>query len=136
MKMKFGIRNRMLVLIGVVVIFIGIVVAFFVYEAGQSKDMMIARVGDLMLADAKDKIQVATNNMAVSISGMLAKSGGKDPIEGIRGLIADVRFESDKSGYFLCSRIQFISSCRQIPPVRDRMPRAPRTSRACITCVN
>ena len=90
----------MLVLIGVVVIFIGIVVAFFVYEAGQSKDMMIARVGDLMLADAKDKIQVATNNMAVSISGMLAKSGGKDPIEGIRGLIADVRFESDKSGYF------------------------------------
>lgn len=100
MRMKFGIRNRMLVLIGAVMVFIGVVVAFFVYEAGQSKTAMIGRVGDLLLEDAKDKIQVATNNMATSISGMVKASGGASAVDISRSLISDVRYEADKSGYF------------------------------------
>ena len=54
MRIKFGIRERMLLLVGVALVFIGVVVAFFVYEASDSKDKMVARVGDLMLDEAMD----------------------------------------------------------------------------------
>ncbi len=113
MRIKFGIRERMLLLVGVALAFIGVVVAFFVYEASDSKDKMIARVGDLMLEEAKEKIQVATNNMATSIGGVIKTSGGTNIVDSIRTLITDVRFEEDKSGYFFVYKD---TTCQVMPP--------------------
>lgn len=134
MSMKFGIRERMLLLVGVALVFIGVVVAFFVYEASDSKDKMIARVGDLMLEEAKDKIQVATNNMVTSIGGVIKTSGGTNIVDSIRTLITDVRFEEDKSGYFLSSRTRPIRSCRPIRRARERTVVTRRTPMASISC--
>ena len=101
MNIRFGIRNRLLFLIAVMLVFMGIVVAFFVYQASQTKTEMIQKVGQIMAEDARDKIMVATRNMATAIGAAITGVEGQDErVAVIRKLISDIRFEADDSGYF------------------------------------
>lgn len=91
MSMRLGIRNRLLLLVGVMLVFIGAVVAFFVYQAASSKSQMIERVGVIMTDEAKDKIMVLTRALTKSVEaatkditaedekiGVIAHSGQTD----------------------------------------------------------
>jgi methyl-accepting chemotaxis protein len=101
MGIRFGIRTRLLLLTGIMLLFMGAVVAFFVYQAAGTKENMIAKVGQIMNEDARDKIMVATQNMATSLAAAVKDAGSDDErVEIIRNLIADIRYEADKSGYF------------------------------------
>lgn len=62
---------------------------------------MIDKVGQIMNEAAQDKIMVATRNMATSIGEAIKGVSAEDErVAIIRKLINDIRFESDKSGYF------------------------------------
>jgi methyl-accepting chemotaxis protein len=101
MSIRLGIRNRLLFLVGVMLVFMGAVVAFFVYQANGTKGQMIDKVGQIMNESAQDKIMVATRNMATSIGEAIKGVSAEDErVAVIRKLINDIRFESDKSGYF------------------------------------
>ena len=62
MSIRFGIRNRLLFLVGIMLVFMGAVVAFFVYQANGTKEQMIEKVGQIMNADARDKIMVTAQS--------------------------------------------------------------------------
>jgi len=101
MNIRLGIRNRLLLLVGVMLVFIGSVVAFFVYQADNSKTRMIDRVGQIMTEDAQDKIKVLTQSMATGIAAATkAATSHEERIGIIKTLINDIRYETDKSGYF------------------------------------
>jgi len=113
MGIRFGIRNRLLFLTGIMLLFMGAVVAFFVYQARDTKEDMIATVGRIMNEDARDKIMVATKNMATSIGAAIQGVSDNDERIGIiKKLIADIRFEADKSGYFF---VYQGTICRVLP---------------------
>jgi methyl-accepting chemotaxis protein len=113
MKLNLGIRNRLLLLVGTMLIFMGAIVAFFVYQAGQTETRMIGRVGSIMEADAKDKVMVATTNMATNLGAAVKGSFSDEAkIEVIKSLINDIRFEEDGSGYFF---VYQGTVCRVLP---------------------
>ena len=113
MRMNFGIRNRLLLLVATMLIFMGAIVAFFVYQAGQTESQMIERVGSIMEADAKDKVMVATTNMATALGTAIQGIESNDEkIQVISRLINDIRFEEDKSGYFF---VYQDTVCRVLP---------------------
>jgi len=105
MSIRLGIRDRLLLLVGTMLVFMGMVVAFFVYQASTTKSQMIERVGQIMTEDAQDKILIATQNMATSLSAAIKDmSGDERRVATIRNLIQDIRFEADASGYFFVYR--------------------------------
>ncbi|PKN41272.1 MAG: histidine kinase, partial [Deltaproteobacteria bacterium HGW-Deltaproteobacteria-18] len=101
MSMRLGIRNRLLLLVGVMLVFIGAVVVFFVYQASDSKSQMIERVGMIMTDEAKDKIMIMAQSTATSIGAAIKDvTSHEERVSIISNLINDIRFEEDKSGYF------------------------------------
>ena len=101
MSIRLGIRNRLLLLVGVMLVFIGAVVAFFVYQAENTKTQMIDRVGQIMTEDAQDKISVLTQSMATGLAAATKSVTSHDErIDIIKTLINDIRYETDQSGYF------------------------------------
>ncbi|SFM21211.1 methyl-accepting chemotaxis sensory transducer with Cache sensor [Desulfomicrobium norvegicum] len=100
MSMRLGIRNRLLLLVGVMLVFIGAVVSFFVYQAANSKSQMIDRVGIIMTDEAKDKIMVLTQALTKSVEAGIRDVTDEDERIGvIRNLVTGIRFEEDQSGY-------------------------------------
>ena len=100
MGMRLGIRNRLLVLVGVMLVFIGAVVAFFVFQGAGTKAQMIARVGVIMTDEAKDKIMVLTRAVTKSVAaGIKDVQNPDEKIRVIKTLVSDIRFEEDQSGY-------------------------------------
>jgi methyl-accepting chemotaxis protein len=100
MSMRLGIRNRLLLLVGVMLVFIGAVVSFFVYQAANSKSQMIDRVGIIMTDEAKDKIMVLTQALTKTVEAGIRDVTDEDERIGvIRNLVTDIRFEEDQSGY-------------------------------------
>jgi methyl-accepting chemotaxis protein len=100
MNVRLGIRNRLLLLMGIMLVFLGTVVAFFVYQASDTKEKMIERVGLIMTEDAKDKIMVLTKSVSASVAaGIRDVADPEERLAIIRKLVYDIRFEADKSGY-------------------------------------
>ena len=117
MKIRMGIKNRLILLVAAMLLFIGGTVAFFVYQAGQTESQMIERVGSIMEADAKDKVMVATTNMATAL-GTAVKNveSVDDKVQLISSLINDIRFEEDGSGYFF---VYQDTLCRVLPTKKE-----------------
>jgi len=100
MALRFGIRNRLIVLVGVLLVFIGSVVLFFVFQSKSTKEQTVARIGQIMTEDAEDKIKVLTQSMATSISSTIKNEPISDHVRIIKTLLNDIRYEVDSSGYF------------------------------------
>ena len=77
-----------------------LVMTFFAIQNGsKARDMGIAKTSEIMLADQKDKIQVASHSMALAVGRAIESTTDKQAqIEIIRKLIDDIRFEADQSG--------------------------------------
>lgn len=101
MLRRISIKVRMIILIGVIVIFTVGISAAFLNGITQVKEVGVERSAEAMLEGEKRKIHVATHSMAVSISEAIKDVSDPDAkIEIIRTLVNEIRFEKDKSGYF------------------------------------
>lgn len=100
MSIRLGIRGRLLVLIGFLLVFIGGSVVFFVFQSTITKNQMIDRVGRIMTEEAKNKIMVLTTAVTASVVAEIKDvSSDEDRIKIIKNLVYDIRFEPDQSGY-------------------------------------
>ena len=105
MLRKVSINTRMIGLIVLIVLFtIGISLAFF-SGIRSIKDVGVKRAADAMLEGEKRKLKVGTHSMSVSIAAALkGVDSPEKQAETIRELVKDIRFESDKSGYYFVYR--------------------------------
>ncbi|HBG21180.1 MAG TPA: methyl-accepting chemotaxis protein, partial [Desulfobulbaceae bacterium] len=98
---KFSVKGRMyLIIVAILALFV--VMVFFAVQNGYKvRDLGVRKTGEVMLADQKAKLQVATHSMALTIGHAIEKIDDKGKkIEAVRTLVDDIRFESDSSGYY------------------------------------
>ncbi|BCS95668.1 methyl-accepting chemotaxis protein [Desulfoluna limicola] len=98
---KVSIKARIFIIIGMIfLLFMGMLFGSF-NIGGMATDTGIEESAQVMLEGQKQKLKVASHAMAVVLEKSL--KGITDPGEvrtTIEGLIATLRFEEDKSGYF------------------------------------
>ena len=89
-----------LIMLAILVLFL-IMVFFAIQNGNRVRDMGLAKTGEVMLADQKAKLQVASHSVALAAGHAIeGVDTSEEKIEIIRRLIDDIRFESDKSGYY------------------------------------
>ncbi|WP_028583759.1 methyl-accepting chemotaxis protein [Desulfogranum mediterraneum] len=98
---RFTVKQRLyLVIVAILALFV--VMTYFAVDNGNNaRDMGISKTNEIMLADQKDKVQVATHALALSIGEAIKGFAvHEDQIEAIRRYIKQIRYEADESGYF------------------------------------
>ena len=76
-------------------------VFFTVKIAGTVKELGLDETGSVMLEDQKAKVMISSNAMALAISKAITKiTDPEEKVDLIREMLQDIRFETDKSGYF------------------------------------
>jgi hypothetical protein len=98
---RFSVKGRMYLIIIAILALFFVMVFFAVQNGNRVRDMGLTKTWEVMLADQKAKLQVASHSMAIAVGHAIE---GVDNLEGkieiIRKLIDDIRFESDNSGYY------------------------------------
>jgi methyl-accepting chemotaxis protein len=101
MMRLMSIGTRIFLLLGVIGCFAAGIVLAFLHNAGRIEDLGVSQVQTQMLDLQKQKLQVATHSMALSLGQGLAGISGQDErVEFIRRAVDPIRFEEDKSGYY------------------------------------
>jgi methyl-accepting chemotaxis protein len=89
-----------IILAAILVLFTAMMVFTF-SSNNKVKDLGIQKTGEVMLADQKAKLKVATHTAALTLGHAVAGIGDSaQKVEIVRRLIDDIRFEADKSGYY------------------------------------
>lgn len=101
MLRRFSVKGRMyLIILAILALFL-VMVFFTVQSSNRVKDLGLEKTGEVMLADQKAKLQVATHSLALAVGHAIEKIDSTEKkIETIRTLVDDIRFEDDKSGYY------------------------------------
>jgi methyl-accepting chemotaxis protein len=98
---RFSVKGRMYLIIIAILALFFVMVFFAIQNGNRVRDMGLTKTGEVMLADQKTKLQVASHSLALAVGHAIE---GVDNLEGkieiIRKLIDDIRFEGDKSGYY------------------------------------
>lgn len=98
---RFTVQQRMYLIIAAILALFLVMTFFAISNGTKTRDMGIAKTGEVMLADQKAKLQVATHTVALAAGHAIENvTGQEQKIELIRKLIDDVRFEQDNSGYY------------------------------------
>ncbi|WP_028585692.1 methyl-accepting chemotaxis protein [Desulfogranum mediterraneum] len=94
--------RMLLILLGVITLFA--VMTFFILNiSGQIRDLGLGKTGEVMMAEQRAKIKVASHAMALAVKQAIDKAGytaAEDKIALIRTMLDPIRFEEDGSGYF------------------------------------
>ncbi|WP_029895685.1 methyl-accepting chemotaxis protein [Desulfohalovibrio reitneri] len=99
------IRMRMLLLIGLGLLFAAGVGLSFHQELLHVEDLAVDSAQESTLNGQKQKLKVAVHSMAVSLSEMIADDATREErVETIRKAIAPIRFEADDTGYFFTAK--------------------------------
>lgn len=94
MMRLMSIGTRIFLLLGLIVCFVAGIVLAFLHNAGKIKDLGVSQVQIQMLKLQKQKLQVATHSMALSLGqGLAGLSGEAERIEYIRKAVNPIRFE-------------------------------------------
>jgi methyl-accepting chemotaxis protein len=119
MLRKIKISARLLLLTAMLLVFTIAIVIVFVARINNMQNYSLEKVGEIMLDDQKDKLQVATHSMAVTIASAIKDIEDPTEIEDvIRMMVDDIRFEDDKSGYYFVYRN---TVCVALPILKDRV---------------
>ena len=115
---RFSVKGRMYLVILSIFFLFGLMLWFAVANSHKVRDMGLSKTGEVMLADQKAKLQVATHSVALAVGHAI--EGVNDPqkkIEIIRALVDDIRFEDDKSGYYFVydNTVNIV-----LPPAKDK----------------
>jgi methyl-accepting chemotaxis protein len=98
---RFSVKGRMYLIIFFILVLFLSMSFFLVHNGNKIKEIGVNKTGEVMLADQKAKIAVASHSMALTVGHAIASlTTEQEKIETIRKLIDDIRFEEDKSGYF------------------------------------
>lgn len=98
---RFSVKGRMYLIIMAILALFFVMVFFAIQNGNKVRDMGIAKTGEVMLADQKAKLQVASHSLALAAGHAIeGVENLEEKITIIRKLIDDIRFENDKSGYF------------------------------------
>jgi methyl-accepting chemotaxis protein len=98
---RFSVKGRMYLIIIAILVLFFVMVFFAVQNGNKVRDMGIVKTGEVMLDDQKAKLQVASHSLGLAAGHAIEGVGTlEEKIEIIRGLIDDIRFENDNSGYF------------------------------------
>lgn len=98
---KLTVKQRVLLIMLAILTLFCVMTYFSIENSQNSRDMGIAKTGERMLIDQKQKLQVATHTIALAISEAISDISDNDQkIEITRKLIDKIRYEEDKSGYF------------------------------------
>lgn len=105
-----------LIIVSILLLFV--VMAFFAVQNGNHvKDLGLAKTSEVMLADQKEKLHVASHTVALAIGHAIADLGSEeDKVAAIRKMIDDIRFEEDKSGYYF---VYDNTTCVALPPKKE-----------------
>ncbi len=101
---RFSIGKRIYFLLFLMMVFVGGVVLAFLGNAMRIAERGVTEVQDVMLRGHKDRLQVATHSMAVSLGEAVRGATPEQQVEIIRRLVDPIRFEEDKSGYYFVYR--------------------------------
>ncbi len=95
-----------------------LVMVFFTVQSGNRvKALGLDKTGEVMLADQKAKLQVASHSLALVVGHAIEKiDNAEKKIESVRALVDDIRFEEDKSGYFF---VYQGTTCVALPPKKE-----------------
>jgi len=101
MLQRLSIKGRMyLIIVSIFFLFVAML-AFAMNNSDSVRELGIGKTADVMLADQKAKLKVASHTIAIALGHAIAGVGDEnEQIEIIRKLIDDIRFEDDKSGYY------------------------------------
>jgi methyl-accepting chemotaxis protein len=89
-----------IILAAILVLFVAMI-TFSLSSSNKVKALGIHKTGEVMLADQKAKLKVATHTAALILGHAVAVAGDKaEKVAIVRRLIEDIRFETDKSGYY------------------------------------
>lgn len=98
---RFSIKQRMYFIIFLFFVLFISMIWFSISASNNVRDLAISDAAGIMLEDQKAKIQVATHSTALTIGQSIKKFNNKqDKIDAIRLALEDIRFETDKSGYY------------------------------------
>ena len=117
MLKNLTIRNRMFIIMGLILILFAFMTWFSNSNSHKVGDLAMDDTRTAMLDGQKAKLQVATHSMALSIGASLESIDGEDAkIEAIRVAVDKIRFEEDKSGYYFVYRG---TTCVALPPKKS-----------------
>ncbi len=98
---KINITTRLLLLIGVFVFLMVLVIVLMIRSLNVLNQKTIDQTVETMLSGEKGKLKVATHSLANAISEVIKGMAKNDQEETIRTMVENIRYEEDKSGYFL-----------------------------------
>ncbi|ACN14806.1 McpA3 [Desulforapulum autotrophicum HRM2] len=99
---RFSITQRMYLIVLLVLILFVSMIWFSISTSSKVRDMAISATAKIMLENQKEKLKVGTHSLALSLGHSIEKLDDKQTkIHAIRSAIDDIRFEDDKSGYYL-----------------------------------
>lgn len=117
MLKNLSVKHRMYLVTASLFLLFLIMIFFTLQTGSQVKELGLAKTGDVMLADQKDKLKIATHSMAISVGRAIENiSNEQQQIEMIRLMIDDIRFEEDSSGYYFVYRN---TTCVALPPKKE-----------------
>ncbi len=99
---NFTIKARIVLLIVIAVLFAALVGGAFTQQLLGVRDYAVGQTQQVMLAGEKDKLRLSVHALAMTLSEVAKDLREDKPlvVDTMRRLVASIRFEEDKSGYF------------------------------------
>lgn len=98
---RFKLGARLFAVIVLVLVFIGGVVGFYFVQMKQLEQFAVAQTGDAITNGIREKVQVGTHSMAVSLGAVVARANSAaERVELLRKAVENIRYEEDESGYY------------------------------------
>lgn len=98
---RLSVKNKMVVLMALVLAFFVGLLSYAANILGSSKSISSANLAETLLDQQKQKLQVASHAMAVSLGDRIkGVSALEERLALLRSGVEDIRFEEDGSGYF------------------------------------
>ena len=100
MLRKMKISHRLMLMIAFMMVFTVVVILLFIQASNTQKNYSIDQLETTMIDLEKQKLQVATHSMAMTLVEQLNLNDSIPQEEIIQNAVDDIRFEDDESGYF------------------------------------
>lgn len=98
---KLTVKGRLYIILAAILVLFATMMMFGINSSDTVKNIGISKTGEVMLADQKAKLKVATHTIALALGHAIAPVEDQaEKVNIIRRLIDNIRFEEDKSGYY------------------------------------
>ncbi len=97
---KISIRSRIVILVGISMITSVLVLAVMLYFIAKTSERSLDAINNVYVEREKDRLKTATDSLAITLGAVLQNTPKENHISVLRELTKDIRFESDRSGYF------------------------------------